>query len=107
MIWQGTEDEEMIIIDGSGARGVFGSSYSSGFPDPTDEYSSPGQRNENEEFRREWAQEISGWNRPQFFTELTPVSESGISAPDCQSIARLPVPQQQQQKVREGCFQLL
>ena len=32
----------MIIIDGSGARGVFGSSYSSGFPDPTDEYSSPG-----------------------------------------------------------------
>ena len=62
---------------------------------------------ENEELRREWAQEISGWNRPQFFTELTPKSKSGISAPDCQSIARLPVPQQQQQKVREVCFQLL
>ena len=97
MIWWGAEDEEVIIIDGSGARGVFGSSHPGGFIDTTDEYSSPGQRNENEELRREWAQEISGWNRPQFFTELTPKSKSGISAPDCQSIARLPVPQQQQQ----------
>ena len=50
----------MIIIDGSGARGVFGSSHPGGFIDTTDEYSSPGQRNENEELRREWAQEISG-----------------------------------------------
>ena len=64
VIWWGAEGDEVIIIDGSGARGVFGSSCPSGFTDPADEYSSPGYRNENEELRREWAQEISGWNSP-------------------------------------------
>ena len=46
MIWWGAEGEEVIIIGGSGARGVFGSSYPGGFTDPANEYSSPGQRNE-------------------------------------------------------------
>ena len=47
-----------------GARGVFGNSYLGGFIDSTDGSSFPGYRDENEELRKEWVQEISGQNRP-------------------------------------------
>ena len=60
MIWWGAEEEEVVNTDRGGARGAFGSSYVDGFIDPTDGYSSPGHRDENEELRREWSQEISG-----------------------------------------------
>lgn len=43
-----------------GARAGFGSSYRGGFIDPADGYRSPGHRDENEELRREWSQEIGG-----------------------------------------------
>ena len=36
MIWWEAEDEEVITIDGNGARGVFGSSYLGGFIDSAD-----------------------------------------------------------------------
>ena len=41
-------------------RCVCGSSYLGGFIDSTDGSSFPGYRDENEELRKEWAQEISG-----------------------------------------------
>ena len=53
VIWWGAEEEEVVNTDRGGARGAFGSSYVDGFIDPSDGYSSPGHRDENEELRRE------------------------------------------------------
>ena len=63
IIWWGTEEEEVRTLT-YGARGVFGNSYLGGFIDSTDGSSFPGYRDENEELRKEWVQEISGQNRP-------------------------------------------
>ncbi|XP_051711770.2 tripartite motif-containing protein 26 isoform X2 [Oryctolagus cuniculus] len=52
-IWWGAEEEEEAMRYRGGARGVFGSSYFSGFLGITDEYGSPGYRNENEELEEE------------------------------------------------------
>ena len=60
MISWGAEEEEVMNTHRGGARAGFGSSYLGGFIDPADAYSSPGHRDENEELRREWSQEISG-----------------------------------------------
>lgn len=59
IIWWETEEEEVRTLT-YGTRGVFGSSYLGGFIDSTDGSSFPGYRDENEELRKKWAQEISG-----------------------------------------------